>query len=109
MKIPEIYNPQVHDLLEIETDSLSRGICPPVCGLSVGAFAAAVIAGVLCMKDAIELVRLRAEGMMRLHPSSYGLSAIIGLTESQVSKIVQAETSDEPWYSLEASTRHARL
>src|ERR1700678_759413 len=64
-----------------------------VSGLSVGAFAAAVTAGVLSLRDAVQLVRLRAERMMKLYPSGYGLSAIVGLNESQVTKIVQAVTS----------------
>jgi malonate decarboxylase epsilon subunit len=64
-----------------------------VSGLSVGAFAAAVTAGVLSLQDAVELVRLRAGQMMKLYPSGYGLSAIVGLNESQVTKIVQALTS----------------
>src|SRR6202050_1737533 len=64
-----------------------------VSGLSVGAFAAAVTAGVLSLRDAVELVRLRAERMMKLYPSGYGLSAIVGLNESQVTKIVKAVTS----------------
>src|SRR5271169_1273886 len=64
-----------------------------VSGLSVGAFAAAVIAGVLSLPDAAELVKLRAEQMMQLYPTGYGLSAIVGLNESQVTKIVQAVTS----------------
>ena len=62
-------------------------------GLSVGAFAAAVTAGVLSLQDAVELVKLRAVQMIRLYPDSYGLSAIAGLNESQVTKIVQAVTS----------------
>jgi malonate decarboxylase epsilon subunit len=66
-----------------------------VSGLSVGAFAAAVTAGVLSLRDAVELVRLRAEEMMKLYPSGYGLSAIVGLNESQVTKIVQAVTTVE--------------
>lgn len=65
-----------------------------VCGLSVGAFAAAVVADVLSLKDALELVELRAERMTKLYPTGYGLSAIIGLNESQVMRIVQATTSD---------------
>jgi len=65
-----------------------------VCGLSVGAFAAAVVADVFSLKDALELVELRAERMTELYPRGYGLSAIIGLNESQVVKIVQATTSD---------------
>jgi len=64
-------------------------------GLSVGAFAAAVIAGVLQLRDGVELVRLRAKEMTNLYPTGYGLSAIVGLSESQVTKIVQATTSDE--------------
>jgi malonate decarboxylase epsilon subunit len=64
-----------------------------VSGLSVGAFAAAVTAGVLSLQDAVELVRLRAEQMLKLYPKGYGLSAIVGLNESQVTKIVQAVTS----------------
>jgi malonate decarboxylase epsilon subunit len=66
-----------------------------VSGLSVGAFAAAVTAGVLSLQNAAELVRLRAEEMMKLYPSGYGLSAIVGLNESEVTKIVQAVTSDQ--------------
>jgi malonate decarboxylase epsilon subunit len=62
-------------------------------GLSVGAFAAAVTAGVLSLQDAVELVKLRAEQMMKLYPTGYGLSAIVGLNESRVTEIVRAVTS----------------
>jgi len=73
---------------------MEQGVQPAaVSGLSVGAFAAAVIAGVLSLPDAAELVKLRAEQMMQLYPTGYGLSAIVGLNESQVTKIVQAVTS----------------
>ena len=64
-----------------------------VCGLSVGAFTAAVVADVLSLKNALELVELRAERMTKLYPTGYGLSAIVGLNESQVLKIVQVATS----------------
>ena len=66
-----------------------------VAGLSVGAFAAAAVAGVLTLADGVELVRLRATKMVGLYPTGYGLSAIVGLDESQVTKIVQAATSDQ--------------
>jgi malonate decarboxylase epsilon subunit len=66
-----------------------------VCGLSVGAFAAAVVANVLTLEDAVELVKLRAEKMVALYPTGYGLSAIIGLSESQVMRIVQTVTTDQ--------------
>jgi malonate decarboxylase epsilon subunit len=61
-----------------------------VCGLSIGAFAAAVVAHVLSLKDAVELVQQRAQRMAEQYPTGYGLSAIVGLNEQQVSKIVQA-------------------
>jgi malonate decarboxylase epsilon subunit len=66
-----------------------------VAGLSVGAFAAAVVAGVLGLANGVELVKLRATKMVSLYPTGYGLSAIIGLIEFQVTKIVEAITSDE--------------
>jgi malonate decarboxylase epsilon subunit len=73
---------------------MEQGVRPAaVSGLSVGAFGAAVTAGVLSLQDAVELVKLRAEQMMKLYPTGYGLSAIVGLNESQVTKIVQAVTS----------------
>jgi malonate decarboxylase epsilon subunit len=64
-------------------------------GLSVGAFAAAVVAGVLQLRDGVELVRLRAQKMEKLFPSGYGLSAIVGLSETQVAEIVQSKTTQE--------------
>ena len=70
-----------------------------VAGLSVGAFAAAVHSGVVCFPQAIELVQQRAEMMMGLYPSGYGLAAIVGLTEGQVSALVgKAHTPDTPVY-----------
>lgn len=74
---------------------IQKGAQPSVvCGLSVGAFAAAVVADVLSLEDAVGLVKLRAEKMTELYPTGYGLSAIIGLTEAQVSIIVRAVTTD---------------
>jgi malonate decarboxylase epsilon subunit len=77
---------------------IEKGAQPSVvCGLSVGAFAAAVVADVLSLEDAVEMVNLRAEKMVELYPTGYGLSAIVGLTESQVLSIVQAvKTEREP-------------
>jgi malonate decarboxylase epsilon subunit len=75
---------------------IEKGAPPSVvCGLSVGAFAAAVVAEVLSLEDAVELVKLRAEKMVELYPTGYGLSAIIGLGESQVLSIVQAVTTEQ--------------
>jgi malonate decarboxylase epsilon subunit len=75
---------------------MGQNICPAaVSGLSVGAFAAAVTAGVLQLRDGVELVRLRAQQMANLFPTDYGLSAIVGLDECQVTKIVQATTTEQ--------------
>jgi malonate decarboxylase epsilon subunit len=75
---------------------IEQGVRPTaVAGLSVGAFAAAVTAGVLGLRDGVELVRLRAEEMIKLYPTGYGLSAIVGLSESQVTKIVEKTTSNQ--------------
>jgi malonate decarboxylase epsilon subunit len=74
---------------------IEKNVVPTVvCGLSVGAFAAAVVADVLTLRDAVELVRIRAERTLELYPTGYGLSAILGLNESQVLNIVQAVTSE---------------
>ena len=40
-------------------------------------------------------MRLRARAMESLYPTGYGLSAIEGLNESQVTKIVEVTTSDQ--------------
>ena len=75
---------------------MQQGVRPSaVAGLSVGAFAAAAVAGVLLLRDGVELVRLRAEAMENLYPTGYGLSAIEGLNETQVTKIVEATTSEQ--------------
>jgi malonate decarboxylase epsilon subunit len=75
---------------------MEEGVRPAaVSGLSVGAFAAAVTAGVLGLRDGVELVRLRAKEMIKLYSTGYGLSAIVGLSESQVTKIVEATTSSQ--------------
>jgi malonate decarboxylase epsilon subunit len=70
-----------------------------VAGLSVGAFAAAVHAGVLPLADGVRLVKQRA-GLMEQHsPEGYGLTAIVGLTEDQVTALIyEANTPDNPVY-----------
>jgi malonate decarboxylase epsilon subunit len=70
-----------------------------VAGLSVGAFAAAVHSGVISFPQSIQLVRQRAEMMTGLYPSGYGLAAIVGLTEGQVSALVEeTRTAQAPVY-----------
>jgi malonate decarboxylase epsilon subunit len=67
----------------------AEGISPDlVCGLSVGAFGAAVASGSISFKDALWFVRLRAELTEKAYPEGYGLSAVVGLSEPQLSRIV---------------------
>ena len=66
-----------------------RGIEPDlVSGLSIGAYPAAVVAGALDFKDALTLVALRGDLMEQAYPHGYGLTAIMGLTLTQVEALV---------------------
>ncbi len=78
----------------------AEGVQPhAVAGLSVGAFAAAVIAGAVSFRDGLLLVRKRAEWMEQAFPSGYGLSAIVGLPEAQVTALVERfHTEERPVY-----------
>jgi malonate decarboxylase epsilon subunit len=70
-----------------------------VAGMSIGAFAAAVVCGTLRFADALPLVRLRGELMQATFPSGYGLAAIEGLDEVQVEGIVERiRTAECPVY-----------
>jgi malonate decarboxylase epsilon subunit len=74
---------------------VQSGVRPTaVVGLSVGAFAAAVVAEAISLADATRLVRSRAEQMERMYPSGYGLAALIGLNETQVTGLVKAVSSE---------------
>lgn len=60
---------------------LMRGSQRPdyVAGLSIGAYAAAVVAESLDYADALRLVALRGELMQNAYPEGYGMTAILGL------------------------------
>lgn len=78
----------------------AEGVIPEVAaGLSVGAFGAAVHAGVLTLADGVRLVKQRAELMEEHSPVGYGLTAIVGLKEDQVTALIrEANTPDDPVY-----------
>lgn len=67
----------------------ARGVIPDmVCGLSIGAYPAAVVAGALTLPDALRLVALRGELMEQAYPTGYGLTAIVGLRIEQVEALL---------------------
>lgn len=67
-----------------------RGVTPDiVSGLSIGAYPAAVMAGALEFTDALKLVALRGDLMEQAYPHGYGLTAIMGLTLSQVEQLIE--------------------
>ena len=77
-----------------------------VAGHSVGAFPAAVACGVLAFADALRLVSLRGRLMAESHPAGFGMTAILGLREPQVARLVEAARAAGPLY---VSNRNAPL
>jgi len=77
---------------------LMRGGQAPdyVAGLSIGAYAATVVAGSLDYRDAVRLVALRGELMQQAYPQGYGMTAILGLSLTAVEGLL-AE-AEEPAY-----------
>jgi malonate decarboxylase epsilon subunit len=70
-----------------------------VAGLSIGAWPAAVAAGVLAFADAVRLVELRGRLMEDAYPSGYGMTAIGGLTRQQLEPLVaQVHGAGHPVY-----------
>jgi malonate decarboxylase epsilon subunit len=68
---------------------IESGVVPTtVLGMSVGSFAAAVIAEVISLRNATALVRSRAEQMEHLFSNGYGMAAVVALSETQVRQIV---------------------
>ncbi|WP_457979231.1 malonate decarboxylase subunit epsilon [Ectopseudomonas composti] len=59
-----------------------------VAGLSIGAYAAAVVAGALDFAAAVRLVALRGELMQRAYPSGYGMTAILGLDQAGIERLL---------------------
>ncbi len=69
-----------------------------VCGLSVGAFSAAVACGALGFPEALQLVRVRAASMTRAAPRGYGMAAILGLTEREATALIARVSAHTPLY-----------
>jgi len=74
---------------------------PPdaVAGLSIGAYPAAVVAGVVGFADALRLVERRAGLMEAAFPSGYGMTAVLGLELSALQALVtEVHATDSPVY-----------
>ena len=66
-----------------------QGVKPNyVAGLSIGAWAAATVAGVLDFEDGLKLVAQRGRLMQHAYPSGYGMTALIGVDQSEVERWV---------------------
>jgi malonate decarboxylase epsilon subunit len=69
-----------------------------VAGLSVGAFAAAVVSGALAFPEALALVKLRGAAMAEAVPRGYGMSALLGLAERDARALVARVSVQAPLY-----------
>ena len=76
---------------------LTRGGQAPdyVAGLSIGAYAAAVVAGSLDYRDAVRLVALRGELMQNAYPTGFGMTAILGLDLGTVERLLAEVHSEQ--------------
>jgi malonate decarboxylase epsilon subunit len=61
-----------------------------VTGLSIGAYPAAVVAGALDYADAVRLVALRGQLMERAFPHGYGMTAIAGIAQRALERLIAA-------------------
>ena len=69
---------------------VAEGMKPSyVLGLSIGAFPAAICAGVMSFEDGLKLVDLRGRLMQEAYPEGFGMAAIIGLSTQTVKDIVE--------------------
>ncbi len=69
-----------------------------VAGLSVGAFAAAVVSGAVTFPEALALVKLRGEAMAQAVPSGHGMTAILGLSERDARALIARVSQRAPLY-----------
>jgi len=75
---------------------IALGVQPDaVAGHSVGAYAAAVVAGAIDFEVALGLVDVRGRAMAAAFPTGYGMAAIGGLDEQRVVELTQIHSRPE--------------
>ena len=67
-----------------------------VAGLSIGAWAAASVAGVLSFADGLKLVAQRGRLMQEAYPTGYGMTALIGVNRSDVEHWIDVVNQQNP-------------
>lgn len=76
-----------------------------VCGLSIGAYPAAVVAGSLPYGDALRLVALRGRLMEQAYPCGFGMTAIIGLDQRTLERLIgEVSIEAEPVFLANINT-----
>jgi malonate decarboxylase epsilon subunit len=74
----------------------AQGYTPDmVAGLSVGAYPAAVVADALEFSDAVSLVALRGRLMADAHEIGYGMTAIMGLSQRRLERLIAKVNAPE--------------
>jgi malonate decarboxylase epsilon subunit len=76
-----------------------------VAGHSIGAFAAATLAGALSFANALELVDVRGKAMARAFGPGYGMGAILGATERQAMAITKLASIRDAAYVAVVNAR----
>jgi malonate decarboxylase epsilon subunit len=76
-----------------------------VAGLSVGAFAAAVVCGTLAFPEALALVKLRGEAMAQAVPRGHGMTALLGLSERDALALIARVSARAPLYLASVNAR----
>ncbi|WP_181351240.1 ACP S-malonyltransferase [Thalassobacillus sp. CUG 92003] len=76
----------------LEADGLKPDM---VVGHSVGAFGAAVTAGVIDFQEAVSIVKQRGEWMESIYPTGYGMGVIAGLPQKKIEEILENYKTEE--------------
>jgi len=80
----------VHEVVSARLLMAEGAVPDVVAGHSVGAFAAAVIAGSLTFADALSIVSLRGKLMGEAFPANYGMAVVTGIDEKNVRRLAAA-------------------